>query len=578
MEQFESTSLEEQGVESSETTQKAISVNLEGSDAISETADPEKHEIEQSEPKDSEVEEQSHAKEKGHKQLFEEFKKKLEEAGDPEAKLRVSIDFMEATLSQGGMPHFKNFWDARNTCLELFKEEISPIARANLWTRYSSLTKEARRLKELFEEQSAFAVEQIEIAIQAIETETNNPEAGQKVVSPDLDGLSNILNESSVEFYFHTQKDLNHLNAQASLITSLRKELTKTEMRIKQKNKFFQRLSAAGDFVFPKRKDLIREISQKFIEDVDAFVAAHFAEKESNESIFTLREAIKILQNAAKVLTLNTHAFTHTRVRLSECWNSLKEADKERKKVRAQQKVAFKQNFDEVLHCIQAFEQEYASKPMSSTEAFKQLDEISYLLRQKELGRDEARHLKNALFNARKPVQEKLRQEEEERCQQENERESQRKQKMADLKQDCERLVQNNDQETAESLSVKREELLSKIVSSPLTKLEKQELERILKPLRDLIAEKKEQALLVLSDDAKQHLSHLKEVLKEKKERRQDIKNQIEVYRKAVGSSGLDFEQAMTAHAQMASEKERLDKINQGIREIEEKIDSIETA
>ncbi|MBA3816953.1 MAG: hypothetical protein H0X29_10650, partial [Parachlamydiaceae bacterium] len=74
------------------------------------------------------------------------------------------------------------------------------------------------------------------------------------------------------------------------------------------------------------------------------------------------------------------------------------------------------------------------------------------------------------------------------------------------------------------------------------------------------------------SDDDRQSLMQLKEILKQRKERRQEIKNQIEVFRKASGVSGLDFAQAMNYNTQIAEEKERLEKITQGIKEIEQKI------
>ena len=78
--------------------------------------------------------------------------------------------------------------------------------------------------------------------------------------------------------------------------------------------------------------------------------------------------------------------------------------------------------------------------------------------------------------------------------------------------------------------------------------------------------------MLTLSDDDRQSLQQLKEVLKQRKERRQEIKTQIDALRKTAGVSGLDFEQAMNFNAQVASEKERLEKINQGIQEVEQKI------
>ena len=48
----------------------------------------------------------------------------------------------------------------------------------------------------------------------------------------------------------------------------------------------------------------------------------------------------------------------------------------------------------------------------------------------------------------------------------------------------------------------------------PLSKMEKQEFERLLKPLKDLITEKKEHLLLDLSEDDQQALQQLKDLLK----------------------------------------------------------------
>ena len=82
---------------------------------------------------------------------------------------------MELTLAQKGTPHFKSFWEARNLCVELFKQNISAAIKQPLWNKYSELSKEARRLREILDEQSAFAAEQIEIAIQALEKEIASP-------------------------------------------------------------------------------------------------------------------------------------------------------------------------------------------------------------------------------------------------------------------------------------------------------------------------------------------------------------------------------------------------------------------
>ena len=79
-----------------------------------------------------------------------------------------------------------------------------------------------------------------------------------------------------------------------------------------------------------------------------------------------------------------------------------------------------------------------------------------------------------------------------------------------------------------------------------------------------------------LSSDDLQTLEQLRDVLSQRKVRRQEIKDQIESYRKALASSGLDFEKAMMYRDQMDQEKDRLEKANLSILEIEEKISEIE--
>lgn len=105
-----------------------------------------------------------------------------------------------------------------------------------------------------------------------------------------------------------------------------------------------------------------------------------------------------------------------------------------------------------------------------------------------------------------------------------------------------------------------------------ISKIEKQQIERQLRSIKDAIAEKKEQSLFNLSDDDKQMLTNLRTVLSQKKERRQEIKDQLEAYRKTLGGSGLDFEKAMQMQELVEQEKERLEKANLGIQEIERKI------
>lgn len=522
------------------------------------------------------VDESSKQRDKSHRQHFDKFLSDLDKLPDPEAKLQFTIDFMEASLSQVGTPHFKSFWEARSVSLQLFKENISPSLRSTLWNKYNELSKEARRLKEILDEQSAFAVEQIEIAIKALEQDIISFDDHLQKMTPVEFSATNKTMIKRLSHYQKLQNELNLLNTQASRINALRKELIRTEMRVRQKNKFFQRLSSAGDKVFPRRKELIKDVSQSFITDVDTFIQDNFTSSDTHESLFSLREEIKALQNMAKVLTLNTHSFTHTRMRLSDCWDRVKSEEKERKKERAQQKAVFKQNVDSAMQKLQAFNQAFQANEFSSSEASKKLDEIFAYMRSLELGRDEQRFLREELNAARKCILDKVQAAENERHHQEHQREKQRRDNILEIIQRVKSLLKNNEGLEAETLSKERELLLEKVASIALSKAEKLEIERQLKLLRDLISEKRESSLIALSEDDRQSLQQLKEILKQRKERRQEIKNQIEMFRKASGASGLDFEQAMSYNSQMAAEKERLEKIIEGIKEIEQKISELE--
>lgn len=520
--------------------------------------------------------EQHHKPEREPDQQLVQVLGELQKLPDAEARLQYAIDFMEASLAQSGSPNFKNFWEIRKHCLEYFKENIPPGSRASLWNKYSDLSKEARRLKEILDEQSAFAVEQIEIAITALETELQNIDTQVEKIHPlEFPHPSNTLKKQYPK-YDLIQRQLNLLNTYASRVNMLRKELIKTDMRVRQKNKFFQRLSLTGDQIFPKRKDLIKEISTLFIKDVEDFIQRYFANDDLEESLYVLREEIKALQSIAKILTLNTHSFTHTRTLLSNCWDKVKGLEKERKKVRAQQRVVFKENVDSIVQEIHALKQSLESGEINIQDGNAKHDEISNQMRRVELGRDEVKFLRSELSQVKKIIQDKLKTEEQLRQDQERERNRQKQQKVDELKQSIDNLLANVEQYEYEQLTKEREEINSALANTPMSKLEKQAIERQLRPLKDLITEKKEKALLNLSDDDKQTLQQLKEILAQRKERRVEIKNQIEVYRKAHGNSGFDIEQAMLYNEQMHAEKERLEKINQGIQEVEQKISDLQ--
>lgn len=528
-----------------------------------------------------ETENKQKGKKLSQQQVQEEFdalmeKIKLEENFDE--KLHLAVDNMERYLSQGGTPLFKYFWELRKLSLEFFKENISPSVRSVLWPKYSNLSKEARRLKEIFDEQSAFAVEQIDIAVTALEDEINNFE--ESILSqPDVDlSFKSKFLEKKKSTYNDIQKRLNLLNAYATRINNLRKELMKTDMRIKHKNKFFQRLSVTGDQVFPLRKELIKKISDQFLSDVEGFLAANFSGDYIKGPVYYLREEIKVLQSVAKLLTLNTHSFTSTRLRLSECWDKLKVIDKERKKEFAEKKDVFLKNKSEVEVKIQALSEKFKAGELSTGAATKDLENIQAYMRKVDLGRDEVKSLKTLMSEIRELIHGKKKEEEESRLKEERERLRIKKEKLDALKHEIEATLSNKGSLTVDEIQTKQNDLHEKVLHlKDVSGREKLDLERSLRQLKDILSEKQEEALLNLSDDDQETLKSLREVLSQRRERRKEIKEHYDTLRKASGSSGLDFEQAMLHNDQVNAEKERLDQADIGIQEIEKKIREIKS-
>src|SRR5207249_5477090 len=98
-----------------------------------------------------------------------------------------------------------------------------------------------------------------------------------------MEPLSTI--DAHYEIYDRLQRSLELFNVCATRINGLRKELVKTEMRIRDKNKFFHRLSKLGDLVFPQRKALINEVSARFIEDVEKFITNSFNREQGTAAL-----------------------------------------------------------------------------------------------------------------------------------------------------------------------------------------------------------------------------------------------------------------------------------------------------
>ncbi len=498
-----------------------------------------------------------------------EFTEKLQALPTPEEKIAFGLGFMRQTISQeGGSPRFREFWEARRHTLPLFKEKVDVSIRSKLWGEFMELTQEARKLKEMLEQESTFAMEQIDLAIVALEADVARlgellAEAPELPFSPAAGELYEKRDQ-----YNAMQRELNLLNTLASRLNGLRKEILKTDMRIRFKTKFLKRLSELGDKIFPRRKELIDGVSSEFERDVTAFVERYFAAGQvGGARYFELREAIKALQSTAKLLTLSSEVFTRTRVKLSECWDLVRELEKERKRFVAEVRQANSEKVNELQARIVA---------LAGTASLRELDaaleEVSREMRGlAELTRDDVRFLRDEMSKVRAPLAAVEADKQRELEQQERARQKAKRDRIDAYK----ARAQSAGKETpAEGLADELTALEGELNSLEVTNFEKQNLDRLLRPLRHLVAEHRERVFL--TDDQRHTLENLRAALDQKKKRRAEIKEQLEQHRRSLASSGLDFEKAMALRESIEQEKEQLAKVEEGIEELETKMTELD--
>ncbi len=505
---------------------------------------------------------------------FQLFEQALSSTIPSEEKVAAGLTFLRDAISQEGAPRFREFWEARRQLLALFKGPIPSAIRSRLWNEYMELTAEARRLSELFEEQASFATEQIDLAIQALEKDVAGFDAllaqAREINFPESSTLA-----QKISIYGQIQRELNLLNTLATRLSGLRKEIFQTDFRIREKTKFLRRLSDLGGHIFPKRKELIQMVSNEFEKDVQSFIDQYFQNDQvTGAPYFVLRSEVKALQLIAKMLTLNSPIFTQTRLKLSACWDQIKAADSERKQEIQQKRQASSEQLAAIQAKITALGEKTTTITLKEIDA--EIDQINQEMRQVFLFKEDVRALRDAMNLLRAPhiaaAELKLREKEDA----EKERLRIRKEQIAELKQSIEQLLKEVETRETPDLLAAQEQLIKQAAQLDLSKIEKPPIDRALKSLKDLIADRKDRQLLNLSDDQIQALQELRSALQERKELRKEAKDQLEVYRKAVSASDLDFEKSMTANELLRQEKDRLAKIDDAIRKIEQKIAEIE--
>ena len=509
-------------------------------------------------------------------QPFQQFVLALAQLPTPEEKIALGLQFMRSSISQEGSPRFREFWEARKQVLPSFRDNINPAIRSKLWSEYVELTVEARRLKEILEEQSSFAMEQIDLAIQALEKDVVNFEA-LLTTTGDIEFPSNCQTvQQKSATYNRIQRELNLLNTLASRLNGLRKEILKTEMRIRFKTKFFKRLSELGDHIFPKRKELIDAVSAEFEKDVDLFVSKHFRGDLSSWSSL-LRSQRRDQSPSGDVENFDSKQRLlqqHSPQIQQFGWDVVKNLEKEHKKEVNQKRQVSAEKRQEIRSKIDELATRASEMTLQVLDA--EIDAVLAEMRTIDLQREDVRSLREALQALRTPHLSAQEQKAREFEEAEKERIRLKREHIVALKDRIASLVKEGSKLELEEFAAAYAEVKQQVEALEVSKIEKQQIERSLRPLKDLLADQKERSLLHLSDDQRQNLENLRTVLQQKKQRRQEIKEQMETYRRALGSSGLDFEKAMMYRELADQEKESFDKANAGIEEVEKKIAELE--
>lgn len=501
---------------------------------------------------------------------FSDFLKQQEIQKDPEEKIRGCILFMQSCLSREGPPSFKDFWEVRKLCLLLFKETLSPKVRSELWESYIGLTTEAYHLKEMMDSESSFAREQIESAIHDLQQNLEN-------FSTLLSQVPHIeLPEECSQFapqsgsYDGWNQQLHLLHSFAERIHALRKEILKTQMRFRFKNKLLDKLMKLGDQIFPRRKDLTQQLSHAFLNDVESYINGPFSKELEHSSIFALKDTVKAFQFVARQLYLSSEVVTKAKDLLSQCWEKIQVKEKEKKGELAQKKEVYRANYDELFKKLQDLECRFTEGKIEGHELEAAADQLQQEMAALELGRDEVRSLKQQFQQLRKKLVEKQNKATQEKKKLLEELENQRQDSFQSLKSEIQSALEGAlDLELMLKKQSLFEEEKKRLI---LHESEMRVIESLLRELKMALFDKRQEILFTQSESQSDFSEKLQELLDERKKMRQEIKKELESVRKLSGGSGLDFEKAMFYRELMDSHKELLDRMESSVIEIEEKL------
>lgn len=480
---------------------------------------------------------------KEEKQIPNSLETKLEATTKADEKIRLCLDFMKEALSQKKDADFKIFWETKAKCIEIFKKDLSPYIRERLWNEYLEINHLEKSLKKHLEQEANFAKEQISLAIDSLENDVKNI---YQLIAKEQDiEVPNIPVQK--ELIAEYQKELNILRVLTVKMQSLKNELLSMQIRYREKNVFLKKLSTLADKIYPRRKALVVELSDTFLQDVQEYSSKIFPKTLKTARYYDIKETIKNFQALAKLLALNTPTFSSTRQKLSHLWDDVKKLDDQRRKVTLEKKDVFAKNSLEIQMKIDALIQKQAKEDLAEETFLKEVALILESMKAVELASKDVKSLKGTLEKMQAEILEK-------KAEISAAIALKEKESISNLKTDALALLR--EKHTLESHSQKKEQL-KKAVSEVNLSLTDKEL------LEDLLAS----ANIFELKEAQEITAKLEEFLGYEKEVRMRIKR----YKKILGVSVQDFEKGFIYQELLEREKEQLEEIEKIIEMLEEK-------
>lgn len=497
-------------------------------------------------------------------------------AAPVEAQILMLIESMKQSLSQAGRPKFKEFWDARIQCVDLLKMPMGLGVRQGYWNEVTTLSKEARNLKQFFDRDVSFEIDQIQLAFQALEEQVESLSSSDRRLSLIGEHAPQYLLMEK-DFFEVLQSKLQHMQGMLSQVQALRKEILASSIRAKTKTSMLDRSSRLLDTLFTMKRDWTGQISNKYQEVVERFLSLYPRDASLPKATHEIKEEIKFLQSLGKLISITPDTFLKIREVLSQKWDELKEVENDIRESIAQRKTQFKAFVEEFSKQINEFSAFCLSDEATTTLVDQKHKQLFDQMKTKEIDRDTFKSLKNQLSKARDPFDQKIYKHLDEQRQEAQRADAQVKQKFHEIKTSFEDLLLKHQELPLEHLQDSFEKTKAEFAKNKFTSFHSQVLDHLSFQLHDVIQNAKDQRLLSFSPEDREAHQQLTQLHQEKLKQRTELKKQLETSRKSLGTSGLDFEKAMALREKIEIEKQSYDRLCEFIEQIEEKLSDLQS-